>query len=97
MPERPFLCAVQHVILQLRKTRHPLQCLQFVDGFRAASLESARQLLVGEPCWAIRRLAQATPLILLIHGEIALEPRSDERRVGKECVSTYISRLSPVT
>src|SRR3546814_16046607 len=36
-----------------------------------------------------RRLASAE------HGAVAEDDRSEERRVGKECVSTFRSRLSP--
>src|SRR3546814_9389095 len=35
------------------------------------------------------------PFADALHGEIRLEHRSEERRVGKECVSTCRSRWSP--
>src|SRR3546814_3905773 len=39
--------------------------------------------------------ASETELHALLHNELKLTPRSEERRVGKECVSTCRSRWSP--
>src|SRR3546814_3139994 len=50
---------------------------------------------LGRP--EIREAADATKLVLLLGEAHILEPkdRSEERRVGKECVSTCRSRWSP--
>src|SRR3546814_16326400 len=76
-------------------------CLALAEGFETAR---AFTLLQGLPCWAslgARRLDQVllpqslTSLILAVDNDAEGERRSEERRVGKEGVSTCRSRWSP--
>src|SRR3546814_14717233 len=60
---------------------------------RSAWFHHPRQLLAdpGQPCEIVR--ARATVVITIIGDAYVV--RSEERRVGKECVSTCSSRWSP--
>src|SRR3546814_17697836 len=58
--------------------------LHFADSGQGISASLAAALPVGD-----------APLLVTTADNVLLTPRSDERRVGKECVSTCRSRWSP--
>src|SRR3546814_16173817 len=60
------------------------------NGFRTALRAVARILHAAE--WYLRQ----GPAMMVDRYKAALEGRSEERRVGKECVSTCRSRWSPL-
>src|SRR3546814_11280681 len=76
----------------------PYADLRLDTGFHHADHEFARDAVAGVPHWA--RLGRAEQRLLVgLPGPPRLEnrthSRSEERRVGKECVSTCRSRWSP--
>src|SRR3546814_20310913 len=81
--EVPFRYLNNHWVFE----RHPEGCVIdfYVDfEFKSRMLQSVIGLFFNE---AVRRMVQAF--------ETRADDRSEERRVGKECVSTCRSRWSP--
>src|SRR3546814_20238595 len=60
-----------------------------VEGLSSAELTRLDELVINKPDFGM------TPLAWLRNFEEAPTARSEERRVGKECVSTCRSRWSP--
>src|SRR3546814_19929569 len=70
--------------------------VEFIDGSTLAQLglpDMRTALAVGFG-WPRRLESGVAGLDLLAHGRLDFEARSEERRVGKECVSTCRSRWS---
>src|SRR3546814_20686566 len=76
-----------------------LRTLVFAEEVRAVdqnSIHAALRVIETTQIVAFDAIAVAETLSLLLSYEIAfLDQRSEERRVGKECVSTCRSRWSP--
>src|SRR3546814_20031611 len=66
-------------------------CLEASNSFTATLLESLAKSIGGR----IYQAGSAQRKVLHLAGAFACNFRSEERRVGKECVSTCRSRWSP--
>src|SRR3546814_21144452 len=75
-------------------SRTPLrEALKVLVGEGLLRIEPRRGCFVNE--LSARDLDDIFPLMAMLEGRCASEARSEERRVGKECVSTCRSRWSP--
>src|SRR3546814_17702287 len=80
--------------------RHP-ERTDILDALLPAWLDARRQLREGHlPLWNPLRAGGVAGLVDPVHAELTpafliFAIRSEERRVGKECVSTCRSRWSP--
>src|SRR3546814_3167732 len=84
----------------------PISVLGLVFGRLIDAANRTRVIAVCVALWSLATifcgLATSFPQLFVARmlvgvGEAALAPRSEERRVGQECVSTCRSRWSPFT
>src|SRR3546814_12456682 len=83
----------------------PLKHLQLLSVFQADNVVwldrsadgDGRLLLYFRRCWRTRKLRERGMHIMDKQRQIDNRNRSEERRVGKACVSTYSTRWSPYT
>src|SRR3546814_17932335 len=94
-----ILTAGSSDILLLACTPKAASCLGQIVGIEAITLHQALGIRADGPGW--RSTTKITHGLVLLEDDLRIsrpdfiEARSEERRVGKECVSTFRSRWSP--
>src|SRR3546814_1402887 len=82
-----LVTGVQTCALPISKLLKPLAQAGLVEGFRGAS--GGYRLAQDASRISLKAIVEA------MEGPLGMTERSEERRVGKECVSTCRSRWSP--